>query len=119
MAQGPSTRGNRINLNTTLGGNTSTRLQNYAPNSNQQYNVYSNGALDRYYNYDGAGNIIADIRTGEWLDYIYNKRNRLSAVTRNSAAWATYSYNALEQLTTRVSHSPCRPLRPDRLYLRQ
>ncbi len=110
MAQGPSARGNRINLDTTLGGNTSTRLQNYAPNSNQQYNVYTNGALDRYYNYDGAGNIIADIRTGEWLDYTYNKRNRLSAVTRNSAAWATYGYNALEQLTTRVSTAPAAPL---------
>ena len=101
--------GNRINLDTTLGGNTSTRLQKYAPNLNQQYNVYTNGARPPY-NYDGAGNIIADIRSGEWLDYTYNKRNRLSAVTRNSVAWATYGYNAIEQLTTRVSTAPAAPV---------
>ena len=51
-----------------------------------------------------------NIRSGEWLDYTYNKRNRLSAVTRNSAAWATYGYNALEQLTTRVSTALAAPL---------
>ena len=57
-----------------------------------------------------SSDIAPDIRSGEWLDYTYNKRNRLSAVTRNSAAWATYGYNALEQLTTRVSTAPAAPL---------
>ncbi len=55
------------------------------------------------YSYDGAGNIATDVRPGETYAYTYNKRNRLSSVTRNAVAYATYTYNALEQLTSRVT----------------
>jgi RHS repeat-associated protein len=55
------------------------------------------------YSYDGAGNIVTDVRPGESFAYTYNKRNRLVSVTRNGAAYATYTYNALEQLTSRTT----------------
>jgi RHS repeat-associated protein len=35
------------------------------------------------------------------IDRYENKRNRLAAVTRNTLAYAAYTYNALEQLTSR------------------
>jgi RHS repeat-associated protein len=35
------------------------------------------------------------------IDRNENKRNRLAAVTRNTLAYASYTYNALEQLTSR------------------
>jgi YD repeat-containing protein len=35
------------------------------------------------------------------IDRNENKRNRLASVTRNTLAYAAYTYNALEQLTSR------------------
>jgi YD repeat-containing protein len=60
--------------------------------------------------YDGAGNIVTDIRPGESFAYTYNKRNRLVSVTRNGAAYATYTYNALEQLTSRTTSAAGGPV---------
>ena len=89
--------GNRLSDTTTL----AARLSTYATASNRMTGMSSNGGLFRTYTYDGAGNIITDVRPGESFAYTYNKRNRLSSVTRNSAAYATYIYNALEQLASR------------------
>jgi RHS repeat-associated protein len=63
--------------------------------------VTQNGAAFRSYSYDGAGNIITDVRGSEILAYTYNNRNRLASVTRNAVAHATYQYNAFEQLVSR------------------
>ncbi len=41
------------------------------------------------------------MRPGETFTYTYNKRNRMASVTRNGQAYATYVYNALEQLASR------------------
>jgi RHS repeat-associated protein len=61
-----------------------------------------NGAALRSYTYDGAGNIVTDVRPGaETFAYTYNNRNRLSSVTRNGSSHASYQYNAFEQLISR------------------
>ncbi len=39
-----------------------------------------------------------------------NNRNRMSAVTRNGQAYATYIYNALEQLASRNTADPNGPV---------
>jgi YD repeat-containing protein len=95
--------GNRITDNTTLSGVTTNRTQFYGANDNRLGSIYEGATQLRSYTYDNAGNIITDIRPGETFGYTYNKRNRLSAVTRNSVSYATYGYNALEQLTTRTT----------------
>jgi RHS repeat-associated protein len=38
-----------------------------------------------------------------------NKRNRLASVTRNTLAYATYGYNALEQMTSRTTSAAGAP----------
>ena len=101
--------GNRITDNTTLGAATTTRTQYYSPTSNRLDNIWQNGALLQYYSHDGAGNMTSLIRTGESFAYTYNKRNRLASVTRNSAPWGAYVYNALEQLVSRTSNAPSVP----------
>jgi RHS repeat-associated protein len=96
--------GNRITDNTTLSGVTTNRTQYYGANDNRLGSVYENVSTQiRSYTYDNAGNTITETRPGESFGYTYNKRNRLSAVTRNSVSYATYGYNALEQLTTRTT----------------
>ena len=96
--------GNRITDNTTLLGVTTNRTQFYGSNDNRLGSIYENTTTQiRSYAYDNAGNIITDIRPGESFAYTYNKRNRLSVVTRNTVSYATYGYNALEQLTTRTT----------------
>ena len=101
--------GNRITDNTVLNGVTTSRTQYYSPTSNRLDNIWQNGALLQYYSHDGAGNMISLIRTGESFQYTYNKRNRLASVTRNSAPWGAYVYNALEQLVSRTSNAPSVP----------
>ncbi len=49
------------------------------------------------------------MRPGESLDFTYNKRNRPVSVTRNSVAYATYGYNALQQLATRSTTAAGEP----------
>jgi RHS repeat-associated protein len=71
--------------------------------SNRITGMTENAAALRTYTYDGAGNIVTDVRPGETYAYTYNKRNRLASVTRNAVAYATYTYNALEQLTSRTT----------------
>ena len=101
--------GNRITDNTVLNGVTTSRTQYYSPTSNRLDNIWQNGALLQYYSHDGAGNMTSLIRTGESFAYTYNKRNRLASVTRNSAPWGAYVYNALEQLVSRSSNAPSVP----------
>jgi RHS repeat-associated protein len=96
--------GNRITDNTTLSGTTTNRTQFYGTNDNRLGSIYENTTTQiRSYTYDNAGNTVTETRPGESFAYSYNKRNRLSAVTRNTASYATYGYNALEQLTTRTT----------------
>jgi RHS repeat-associated protein len=78
--------------------------------SNRLMSMTENGAAFRTYTYDGAGNIITDVRPGETFGYTYNKRNRLASVTRNTVAYATYGYNALEQMTTRTTSAAGGPV---------
>ena len=95
--------GNRITDNTTLLGTTTNRTQYYGSNDNRLGSIWENGAQLRSYTYDNAGNTLTETRPGESFAYTYNKRNRLSAVTRNTVSYASYGYNALEQLTTRTT----------------
>ncbi len=70
-----------------------------------------NGASFRVFTHDAGGNITQEVRPGaETFDYTYNNRNRMSAVTRNGAAYATYIYNALEQLVSRNTAAPGGPV---------
>ena len=70
-----------------------------------------NGASFRVFTHDAGGNITQEVRPGaEVFDYTYNNRNRMSAVTRNGAAYATYIYNALEQLASRNTADPNGPV---------
>ena len=57
-----------------------------------------------------AGNITNDNRPGEAFVFTYNNRNRMASVTRNGLAYATYGYNALEQLTTRSTSASGGPV---------
>jgi YD repeat-containing protein len=56
--------------------------------------------------HDAAGNITADNTVpGGGKTYTYNKRNRLSVATVGALTY-TYTYNAMEQLASRVQSSP-------------
>ena len=63
--------------------------------------TYNGTTLLRSFGHKGAGNISTDVKPGESFVFVYNNRNRMASVTRNGLAYATYGYNALEQLTTR------------------
>jgi RHS repeat-associated protein len=93
--------GNRTYDNTTVGAVTTTRASIFPSNSNRISGMTENGAALRTYTYDGGGNIITDVRPGESFAFTYNKRNRPVSVTRNAVAYASYGYNAFEQLVTR------------------
>jgi RHS repeat-associated protein len=95
--------GNRVSDVNTLSAVTKTRAFTTATTSNRLSTITENAAAFRSYTYDGAGNILTDVRPGESFAFTYNKRNRPASVTRNSVAYATYGYNALEQLTTRTT----------------
>jgi len=102
--------GNRLSEIVTQGGNTITRLASYPSSSNRITGITENGAAFRSYTYDGAGNILTDARPGETFAFTYNARNRPITVTRNSVPYATYGYNALEQLVSRSTSAPGGPL---------
>ena len=53
---------------------------------------------------------MTDTRPGEVFAFTYDKRNRPSSITRNSVAYATYGYNALEQLVARSTSAPGGPV---------
>ncbi len=69
-----------------------------------------NSASLRNYTYDSGGNILTDTRPGEVFGFAYNARNRPASVTRNSVPYASYSYNAFEQLVARSTAAPGGPL---------
>jgi YD repeat-containing protein len=93
--------GNRTYDINTVAAVTSTTVQGYGLATNRLVNMTVNGTTARTFAYDGAGNITSDTRPGEVFATTYNKRNRPVSVTRNGAAYATYGYNALEQLVSR------------------
>jgi RHS repeat-associated protein len=101
--------GNRLS-DVVTGSVNSNRQATMDSFSNRLMNMTENGAALRSYTYDGAGNIITDVRPGETYAYTYNKRNRLASVTRNGVAYATYTYNALEQLTSRTTSAAGGPV---------
>ena len=68
-----------------------------------------NSAALRSYTYDSGGSILTDTRPGEVFGFAYNARNRPASVTRNSVAYASYSYNAFEQLAARSTSAPGGP----------
>jgi RHS repeat-associated protein len=85
----------------TVSGVTTTKIQGYPASSNRMANMSVNGTTSRTFLYDGNGNITSDARPGETFVVTYNKRNRPASVTRNAVAYASYGYNALEQLVSR------------------
>jgi RHS repeat-associated protein len=93
--------GNRTYDINTVAAVTSTTVQGYGLATNRLVNMTVNGTVARTFAYDGAGNITSDTRPGEVFVTTYNKRNRPVSVTRNSTVYATYGYNALEQLVSR------------------
>ncbi len=98
--------GNRLTDVTTA----KNRIATYALTSNRLTDMTENGAAFRSYTYDGAGNIITDVRPGESFAYVYSKRNRLASVTRNTVAYGTYVYNGLQQLASRTSTAAGAPI---------
>jgi RHS repeat-associated protein len=101
--------GNRLSQATTLAAVTTTRLSSYDALSNRITGMTENAAALRSYAYDGAGNIVSDTRPGEIFAFSYNARNRPASVTRNSVAYASYSYNAFEELVARSTTAPGGP----------
>jgi YD repeat-containing protein len=90
----------------------------------EKFSLWIHQLAESSLDFNGAGNILTDVRPGETFAYTYNNRNRLSSVTRNAAVWGTYIYNGMEQLVSRVSQSPAAPvgtihyiydLEPDRM----
>ena len=102
--------GNRTHDITTLAAVTKTRVSAYPAGSNRITGMTENGAALRTYAYDGAGNIISDVRPGQTFAITYNKRNRPVAVTRNAIEYATYGYNALQQLVSRSTSASGGPV---------
>ena len=102
--------GNRLSQSTTLAAVTSTRLSSYDPVSNRITGMTENSATLRSYTYDNGGNIVTDTRPGEVFGFSYNARNRPSSVTRNGVPYASYSYNAFEQLVARSTSAPGGPV---------
>jgi len=86
--------GNRLTDVTT----TANRVATYATTSNRLVSLTENAAALRSHTYDGAGNTATETRPGESFVYTYNKRNRLAAVTRNGASYASYGYPARDPL---------------------
>jgi RHS repeat-associated protein len=101
--------GNRLSQSTTLAAVTTTRLSSYDALSNRITGMTENSAALRSYTHDGGGNIVTDTRPGEVFAFAYNARNRPASVTRNAAAYASYSYNAFEQLVARSTSAPGGP----------
>ena len=95
--------GNRLTDVNTVGAVTTTRLAAYDTVSNRITGMTENSAALRSYTYDNGGNINTDTRPGEVFAFTYNARNRPASVTRNSVAYATYGYNAFEQLVSRAT----------------
>jgi RHS repeat-associated protein len=95
--------GNRLTDVNTVGAVTTTRLAAYDTVSNRITGMTENSAALRSYTYDAGGNIITDTRPGEVFAFTYNARNRPASVTRNSVSYATYGYNAFEQLVSRAT----------------
>ena len=95
--------GNRLSDVNTVGAVTTTRLAAYDTVSNRITGMTENSAALRSYTHDAAGNIITDTRPGEVFAFTYNARNRPASVTRNTVAYATYGYNAFEQLVSRAT----------------
>jgi RHS repeat-associated protein len=92
--------GNRLN-HVVTSGTTTTRVASYGSTNNRITGMTENAAALRTYTYDGNGNILTDTRPGEVFAFTYNKRNRPVSVTRNSVAYASYGYNANQQLVSR------------------
>jgi RHS repeat-associated protein len=97
--------GNRLTDVTTA----KNRVATYGTTTNRLSTLTENSAAFRSYTYDNGGNTLTETRPGESLVYAYNKRNRLTGVTRNGVSYAAYGYNALEQMTSRVTSAAGAP----------
>jgi len=93
----------------TQSGSTTTRNESYPATSNRIVDVTTNSTLTHSFTYDNAGNIATDTQGSDVTAYGYNARNRLATVTKNGSLWATYQYNALEQLVSRTVTAPAGP----------
>lgn len=102
--------GNRTYDINTVSAVTTTKTTYYDVATNHMNSTYNGATQLRSFSYDGAGNITNDNRPGEAFVFTYNNRNRMSSVTRNAVAYATYGYNALEQLTTRSTSASGGPV---------
>lgn len=93
------------NGNRDLVTNSAGAAQDYSTGSNNR--LLSDGVYD--YVYDNEGNLIrqTSIATGEYTDYTWDYRNRLTSVTEFDAEdvavrGVNYSYDALNQLVVRA-----------------
>jgi RHS repeat-associated protein len=103
--------GNRLSETATSAQSiTSTRAFSYPANSNQITGIALNSQPQRSFTHDAVGNLLTDTRGADVFAFTYNARNRPVAVSRNGVAWASYGYNALEQMVTRSTISPGGPV---------
>ena len=98
--------GNRTQeITTPISGATTTDVFGYSATNNRVANISRAGTTTRTLTYDNGGNLVTDGGAGGSKAYTYNKRNRLSVATVGALTY-TYTYNALEQLASRVQSSP-------------
>jgi RHS repeat-associated protein len=102
--------GNRTYDNNTVSAVTTTKTTYYDTITNHMTGTWNGTTQLRSFSHDAGGNITNDNRPGEAFVFAYNKRNRMSSVTRNGLAYASYGYNALEQLTTRFTSASGGPV---------
>jgi RHS repeat-associated protein len=86
-------------------GPTTTSVYTYPSTSNQLGSITQGGVPTRSFATDGAGNIIADTRSGTAYLYDYNNRGRLDQVTVAGTVLASYGYDALERMAIRTTQN--------------
>jgi len=80
---------------------TATSLFNYPSSSNRLATVTRGSTTLRSFTYDGAGNVVADSRSGAVYNYHHNNRGRLDEFSAG-AQLADYTYDGLERLAIRT-----------------
>jgi len=94
--------GNRTYEILTQGGTTTEKVTSYGAVHNRAIAVTTGGVATRSFGYDGAGNIVSDMRGNAAWSFTHNAAGRLSAASVGGVAKGAYSYDGLERLAIRT-----------------
>ncbi|MBV9978464.1 MAG: hypothetical protein JO365_00440 [Bradyrhizobium sp.] len=97
--------GNRILDVFNDGTTTTSKVLQYAANSNLYVGTTQGATALRTVTNDGAGNIVTDVRGSTTYNYRYNNRGRLDQLTIGSAVTASYAYDGLERMSIRTTQN--------------